>query len=651
MQRIAYPYYIPRRGAQFESREHFLRETKAVVTTSDRLEYSGVVLTQVGKDKIATTKEEMHTFVIGETGCGKTRRVILPTIRLMAKSGQSMIITDPKGEIYKKTAKALKDKGYVINVLNFRDPSRSDRWNPLQLVESLYHSGSMIGRDKALQILEDIALILGSSIESEKDRFWENEAKKVFIGISLFIMQNCPKGSLTFENISIVSKEIVPVSRRGMTSFRPNNAETFKAMLDDIPKNSLLSENLFGYLNAADDTRKSITAVFEGMIGFYVNQEALLDLFSTSDFSIEDIGKRRTALFMIIPDDSAVMYPIATVFVKQMYSALINLADSNQNGILTNRVSFILDEFANFATIPDVESMLTASRSRGISFVLVCQSMEQLQKKYTQEGSEILMSNCRVWVYMSCRNLYFLKRLIELNGERISQYTGESRPLISLSELQHFRMGEVLIYNDRSNPVRGYLPDYSEYDFGEIFGESPLPPSHDAAERTIIDMDGAIQNAKLETMKVKMKRRQDSLEEEETSITEAGASLIDRFGTTSNSKDDTVEAIHSSIDIDKILANLDRKIAEIEAAEREAEENERNNGLHDHTGSIEEVDGDEQPHLVMPDWLSVDDGDDDESEDDNEFGEDRDEDDVELDNTLLARLRRKMSEQHDDEEE
>ena len=653
MRRLPYPHFKPRTGASYETAERFIKNVKLVKTDAQNLEYAGVVLTQINDDDktMATAKDELHTFVIGETGCGKTRRVILPTIRLMAKSKRSMIITDPKGEIYKKTAKALIEKGYNVSVLNFRDPSRSDRWNPLELVEKLYKSDSIIDQDKAILLLKDIADILGESVESEKDRFWENEAKKVFIGVALLIIEYCPRGSLTFENISIVSKEI-----------SSSSSIQFKMFFDSLPKNSPISANLFAYMNMHTDGKKSVMGVFEGIIGIYVNQRSLLDLFAKSEFDVENIGRKPSVLYLIIPDDSSVMYPMATVFVKQLYSALINLADSNQNGVLNNKVSFILDEFANFAKIPDVESMLTAARSRGITFTLVCQSMRQLEKKYPDGAADVLMSNCRVWMYMSCRDVKFLSHLEELLGKYISPYTGEQYPLVSRSELQHFEMGQVLILNDRSHPWIGHLPDYSLYDFGENSEEATIPNPHDMLVRETIDVAAIIELAE------RAKRTRDNnlaraalgrlREPAPSPLSSAGASLVDRFTSRPEevpTPEDPSPTTNGTPDIDAILARLDAKIAAIEAEERALAEADSDEDTDEATfeipGMNEEAEEEEAVDSYIPDWLM-----DDDDNDDSDDGDDGDDgDDVPLDKSLLAKLRKRIpdyiTDSHDDDNE
>ena len=490
MKQISYPTYVQMGGASFATTREAVEGMTIVRTDAEKLDYAGTVLTQddINEKTVATVGREFHTFVIGETGCGKTRRVILPTIRIAAKTGRSMVITDPKGEIYKKTGEAVKRKGYDVLVLNFRDPGRSVRWNPLEMIERLYHSDSRIDRDQAMLMLQDLANTLKGPVHSDKDAFWEVAGAKMFTGVALSIMESCPHGSLTFENIVIVSRKLFLGAINKMSFSRENGYDPVQ-IVKDIPANHPIASAFTGFLSAAGETARSMLAVFEEMIGLYVTQYSLLDLFSRSEFDIEDLGRKPTALYLIVPDDSSVLYPIATVFVKQVYSALIRMADRNPDDKLENGVSFILDEFANFAPFQDVDSMLTASRSRGITFTLVCQSMEQLSNKdkYPDGVSEVLMSNCRVWIYMSSRNYQFLERLRNLLGNRKDPVSGSVSPLIEIHELQRLRMGQVLLLYDRNKPAYGFLPDYSEYDFGETAPETDLPPKHEDAERTVLD--------------------------------------------------------------------------------------------------------------------------------------------------------------------
>ena len=459
MKRIPLPYYIKETGDHFELTETFLKNSCVIDPADTTLRYAGIPLTKVDDRLMATSKEELHTFVIGDSGSGKTRRVILPTIMMLSQTGESMVISDPKGELFRTTADTLKKRGYTVIALNFRHPSHSCRWNPLTYIEKLYRSGDRDKQDRAMLALKDFLDIIKKDVESTDDRFWEQMATSTFLGAAQLLLENNEEeGVLTFENVAAVVQEINQKCSRS-SSFGDK-------LLSKLDAHSPLARNLAGLLTAPEKTRTSIISVFEGMLYNYASQESLMDLFSCSEIKVEEIGRKPTAVFFILPDDSAALYPVATILVKQIYSTLVDLADKQPSGLLENKVTFLLDEFANFAPIPAIDSMLTAARSRGIRFVLVCQSMEQLNAKYGTNGAETLMANCRVWIYMSCRNLPFLERLSRMSGQYISYETGRSHPLLSIAELQHLQMGQVLVLNNRCCPYMGWLPDFSEYNFG-----------------------------------------------------------------------------------------------------------------------------------------------------------------------------------------
>ena len=466
MARKILPNYIKRHGAEFETLENFIAASTISDTTAKKLEKTGVPLTRIDETHYVTSRQELHCFVIGDSGSGKTRRIILPTIHLLAKTGESMVISDPKGELHRYTASTLKSRGYNVMTLNFRNPEKGNKWNPLGIIEKLYRNGDRTSTDKATMLLGDIVSTIESGIKSERDPYWNMTAASVLRGIIELILMYGKEGSLTFENISNLSRDIFNTfSNTDGVEFRK-----LKLFINNLPEGSSVARNLAPLMtiSTAKTTWGCVLSTLNSMLSLYTSQQALVDLFSCSEIDIDNIGKKPTALFFILPDDSDALYPIATVFVKQVYSALVNLADAQPDGKLPNRTTFLLDEFANFAKMNAVDSMLTASRSRGIRFVLVCQSMDQLTEKYGQNGMETLLANCRTWIYLSCRNLPFLERLVKLCGEYESPYTGETLPLITVNELQQFKMGKVLVLNDRCRPMIGYLDrDYSEIDFNE----------------------------------------------------------------------------------------------------------------------------------------------------------------------------------------
>src|SRR5690606_31409155 len=139
-------------------------------------------------------------LIMGSTGSGKTRRLILPLIKILAKKGESMILTDPKGELYEESASLLMEKGYKIVILNLRNPEKGNAWNPLTLPYKLYKEGS----DKAKELLAD----LGRSLlhdEKSDDPFWQNSSSDYFTGLSLGMFEDAQEEEINLNSISFMS--------------------------------------------------------------------------------------------------------------------------------------------------------------------------------------------------------------------------------------------------------------------------------------------------------------------------------------------------------------------------------------------------------------------------------------------------------------
>ena len=449
--------------SRFATDEEFSKASVVVDEDEKRPGNAGVVMMDMGNGKVAMGGEELHSFVIGESGCGKTRRIVVPTIDMVSRCGkESMVIADPKGEIYDKTAETLRKRGYTVYALDFTNPFDSNRWNPLEVTARTYGKG---GREEAKgrNLLREIIQVMKASVRNEKDRFWEEQAGKLIYGICMLILKHGNPEDLTFRNVSYNLKQIL------------SHEEEFAQYYDDIPSDSEEKEYLTPIQPQQDErTTYSVKITAEGMLDTFCQDDMLLSLFDSSDFDIMSLCREKTVLFLILSDSSKSLYSIATVLIKELYTLLLDQADSSEEKKLDVPVFFILDEFANFTKIPDADSMLTAARSRGIRFMLVCQSMLQLHEKYGNNAAEILMSNCRIWIYMNSRDISFLERLSVLIGQVKNKYTGEKERLVEIDELQHLDKGEVIVLNDRCYPMRGYLKDYSEYCHLEKGAKKPV---------------------------------------------------------------------------------------------------------------------------------------------------------------------------------
>ena len=355
------------KGTDFASPEDFQRHSRVVDASEDKLPYSGLPVDWIGDNSYATTVPEQHALIIGDTGCGKTRRLIIPSIKLISKTGESMVISDPKGELYRKTASSLRKKGYEIRVLNLREPRNGDRWNPLEIIEKMYRSDDPDVRDKALIMLEEIIDMTGSDVESDGDRYWASVAKQFLKAVCLTILEFGESGELNFTNIAVLESQISSVILRRIENGgkeKDDEVVSFMRFFRSLDPDSAIRQNFQGAVNvSAEKTFTCISSVAHTMANAFVRQKAVQFLLSSTDFDISSLGEKSTVLFIILPDEIGTLYPLATMFVNQIYSILCDEAYTN-GGMLNVKVNFILDEFANFARLENISQMLTASRSR-----------------------------------------------------------------------------------------------------------------------------------------------------------------------------------------------------------------------------------------------------------------------------------------------
>ena len=228
-------------------------------------------------------------------------------------------------------------------------------------------------------------------------------------------------------------------------------------------------------INAPSETKGGILSVFRQKIRLFASREQLSEMLSYSDFNMRDIGTQKTAVFMIIHDEKTTYHALATIFIKQCYETLIDVAQES-GGQLPFRTNFILDEFANMPPLKDVTTMVTAARSRKIRFTFIIQNFAQLNDVYGKEDSETIRSNCGNLVYLITTELAALEEISKLCGEVKSKEKDKtaSTPLISVSDLQKMQLNEVVILRTRLNPFRTKLKPSYEINWGFNFSKGEL---------------------------------------------------------------------------------------------------------------------------------------------------------------------------------
>ena len=417
---------------------------------SGRESGGGIVTISNGKTSYAV-KGDSSTITVGGTGSKKTRNVVMPHVLSCAHAGVSMILHDPKGDIYKNTKNALMKYGYKILVLDYRDPQCGDKYNPLLYAARLYKDGF---KDRAREIFMNFAGAIFASVKSEKDPFWHLTAAGYFAGLAELLCILYEPETVTIDNI--YSLHLQGDMKLGGSTY-------MKTYFDKNPDERCW-KLIYPVATAPNETRNSLNAVFTGALTKFIQNDAVVDQTSGSSFEIEDFVEEKTALFIISRDEGSVYDALITAIIDQIYSILVDTAEKN-GGLLKRRVSFILDEFGNLAQLTDIERKLTLSRARGISWHIVVQSLDQLSLVYGKDKAPIIIGSCNNIVYLYSSDINLVKHISSLCGDREEEITDIKSPLCSVNMLRHFdkESGETLMLLDRMNPFITHLPDISKY--------------------------------------------------------------------------------------------------------------------------------------------------------------------------------------------
>ena len=429
-----------------------------------QLDAAGIPLINNGKE-IWVDNGSYHNLVIGSTGSGKSESLVFPMVNLLAKKGESMIITDPKGEIFRKTSKNLEDRGYKIILLNFREPNKGNAWNPLSLPYQYYKEGNF---DKATELLDDVALniLYDPSNKSDSD-FWEKGSADYFSGLALGLFQDASEKEVNLNSINLMST--VGEERYATSNFIK---EYFNLKGPDSNAYMFASTTI----NAPNDTKGGLLSTFRQKIRLFSTRENLSEMLSHSDFDMRDIGKEKTAVFMVIHDEKKTYHSLMTIFIKQVYETLIDVAQEC-GGKLPFRTNFILDEFANMPPLKDVDSMVSAARSRDIRFTFIIQNFAQLNDVYGEEVAQVIKGNCGNLIYLISTELKALEDISKMCGEVKSKEKDKtaSTPLVTVSDLQKLKLGEAIIIRLRMNPFKTkYAPNF-KVNWGEDYPEATYP--------------------------------------------------------------------------------------------------------------------------------------------------------------------------------
>ncbi len=538
---------------------------KPILPESDTTDAAGVPLMNDGKT-IWVDDSEYHNLIIGSTGSGKTQIIVHPLVKILAKKGESMIVTDPKGEIYEENVEYLKSKGYNIVILNFRDPQRGNSWNPLNLPYSLYKNGNP---DKANELLDDLAMnILYDEKAQNQDPFWERTSADYFTGLALSLFEDANEDEINLNSINLMST-VGEEKRLGKTYI----SEYFSFKDPASPAYINVSSTLM----APSETKQSILSVFKQKIKLFSSRENLSEMLSHNDFDMKDIGRQKTAVFIVIQDEKKTYHSLVTIFIKQCYETLIDVAQEN-GGKLTYRTNFILDEFANMPPLKDVTTMVTAARSRNIRFNFIIQNFAQLYQVYGKENGETIKGNCGNIIYLISSELSALEEISKMAGEVKSKEKDKtaSTPLITVSDLQRLKQWETIILRTRMMPFKTKLTPNFKMNWGINFPKGTYP-EHTKKPIKVFDIKKFVDNKQKEMFENVNNIMGGGIPNPMMGNIMGVGPMPQNNMFNSNPFPGPMPGA-MNVDMDDLIKRIDAKIAELEEEERrEREEQEKNN--------------------------------------------------------------------------
>ncbi|MCL2621979.1 MAG: type IV secretory system conjugative DNA transfer family protein [Firmicutes bacterium] len=434
------------------------------------LEKTGIMVRfeKMGHDiQVNMVPKDQHCIVLGTSGTGKSVGFVFPFIYCLGKSGQkpSMVITDPKGEIYEKTSEHLREQGYNVLTLDLKEPTRSSRWNPLENVWDMYQRAQNIeseirshqGKNPADMGLQHICnkyphewwefdgiafptreeaeqqmygvrqKLLSDSegelkdtccvicpIENEKDPSWESGARDLIQAVLIAMLEdslnpelNMTKDKFNFYNVN----RILSIRDADPQNMYGTLKKYFQGR--DVHSQAVPLSNTV--LTNAPTTMQSFFGVVTGKLSLF-NDKGICYITAGTDINFADMAKKPTVLYLIVPDQIKIRWTIATMCVAQLYKKLVEVADKG-GGKLKRPCYMILDEFGNMPKFENFTTMVTVSRGRRIFLNLCVQDYKQIESIYGANEGVTIRNNCNTQIMIGVNDEDSRKIFSALCGE------------------------------------------------------------------------------------------------------------------------------------------------------------------------------------------------------------------------------------------
>lgn len=341
-----------------------------------------------------------HTAIFGASGTGKSRCFGRNQIMQCALRGESVIVTDPKGELFADTSTYLREKGYEVKVFNLVDPKFSDSWNCLNEISCNKDQIELMA-----QTFSDVIIKNTSGPGASKDPFWDNAEMNLLKALCLYVSLDESRDD-SQKNIGCVYEMITN-----------NDEKKLSTMFDRLNIGHPAKAPWAIYKQAGDNVRGNVIIGLGARMQVFQNQ-IVKSITAYNEIDLEAPAKKKCAYYVIMSDQDSTLDFLSSLFFSFLFIRLVRYADIfGKNGVCDVPVNFILDEFPNIGQIPDFTKKLSTIRSRELRVAVIFQNIAQLQNRYPNGLWEEIIGNCDTQLFLGCTD--------QMTAKFISTRTGE----------------------------------------------------------------------------------------------------------------------------------------------------------------------------------------------------------------------------------
>ena len=345
-------------------------------------------------------RRNLNVMVVGGSGSGKTRYYCKPNAM---NCNTSMIILDPKGEITRDTGHLLAKSGMDVKVLDLINMERSHCYNPFVYL----HSDNDVQR-----LVTNLFKATTPKGSQTQDPFWETAAAMLLMALVFYLHYEAPADE---KNFTMVMEMLRSADVREEDEMYKSPLDELFERLEERDPEHIAVKYYHDYRAGAGKTLKSIQITLAARLEKF-NLESLAALTVTDELDLAAMGERKTALFVIIPDNDTSFNFLVSILYTQLFQSLFYLADHKYRGSLPVHVHFIMDEFANVSLPDDFDKILSVMRSRGVSVSIILQNMAQLKTLFEKQW-ESICGNCDEFLYLGGNEQSTHKYVSELLGK------------------------------------------------------------------------------------------------------------------------------------------------------------------------------------------------------------------------------------------